>query len=197
VALGAPAPDLDDAARVRVDPARSSGVISKADGTSERVQPVRPRRNALAVGARQPEIGARGREEAVDAHVPLRDHRVEDAVHPRGRGERRLVGREAVARADDAPCGRSTRSSFARVHDVRSRRAKNDSVVPPSRSTCRRRAEERASSASSSRAREQRPRVKSVASGRSPPLVAARRRAPRQRQRAVDEREVGRRARAG
>ena len=44
------------------------------------------------MAAEQPEVGVARREEAVDAHMPLRDHRMKHAVHPRGGRERGFIG---------------------------------------------------------------------------------------------------------
>ena len=60
----------------------------------------------------------RRREQAVDAHVALRDHRVEHAAHPHGRGERRLVGHEAIAGAQDL----AVRAQHAQLLRARARR---------------------------------------------------------------------------
>src|SRR5262249_4417432 len=48
--------------------------------------------DALPVRAEQAEVAMYGRQEAIDADVSFRHHRVEDAAHPCGGGECCLVG---------------------------------------------------------------------------------------------------------
>ena len=57
--------------------------------------------DALAGRAEEAEVAPGRRQEAVDADVPLRQHRVEHPAHPHGGGQRGLVGRQRVAGADD------------------------------------------------------------------------------------------------
>ena len=62
----------------------------------------------LAVRAEQAEVAAHGRQEAVDADVPLRQHRMEHAAHPRRRRQRAFVGHAVACR-----CAASGRAAAA------------------------------------------------------------------------------------
>ena len=53
----------------------------------------------LAVRLEQPEIAVRRRQQTVEAHVPLREHRVEHALHPDGRRHRSFIRCDVQARA--------------------------------------------------------------------------------------------------
>src|SRR5262245_59044889 len=72
----------------------------------------------LAVQAEESKIAVHGRQEPVDAHVPLRNHRMEYTAHPGGRRERRLVRRNVAPRAQQM----TMRSQYAKLlrtqHDV-------------------------------------------------------------------------------
>src|SRR4029079_17913544 len=53
--------------------------------------------------------------------VPLRRHRVEHAGHPDGRGERRLVGNEAISRSEDQAVWAEDAQLLGSEHDVAAR----------------------------------------------------------------------------
>ena len=102
--------------RARTASARRSGVISKADGTSSSAPAaVLLDEDPLPVRAEQAEVRVRRREKAVDADVALREHRVEHAAHPHRGRERRLVGREALAGAQDLAVRPQARALLGRA----------------------------------------------------------------------------------
>ncbi len=72
----------------------------------------------LPMRAKQREVGVHRRQEAIDAHVTLRDHRMEDAVHPDGRGESRFVRRDVNTAAEDVAVWPQHGELFRRQRDV-------------------------------------------------------------------------------
>ena len=55
--------------------------------------------------AEQAEIAVRRGQKPIDADMALRQHGMKYAGHPDGRGQRRLVGNQAAARAQDVTVG--------------------------------------------------------------------------------------------
>ena len=91
-----PAAHLEQQVRLGVKPARAAGRHLEGGRLAEQVPgAVTLDEQPLAVRAEQPEVRVRRREEAIDADVPLREHRMEDAAHPYRRRQRRFVGHRA------------------------------------------------------------------------------------------------------
>ncbi len=94
--------NLDGAAGVPIDP--TAGLRCHLEG-GRHIEEVPTAadfgEDALAMGAEQAQVGVSRGQESVDAHVALRDHRMEHAVHPTRRGQGRLVGRGVPAGAEN------------------------------------------------------------------------------------------------
>ena len=114
VAVGGSRGDnFDGPALVAVDPAaRAERHLEGGRRVEQLPAPGEFNENALAVAAEKSEVAVTGAEEAVDAHVALRDHRVEHAAHPRRGRQRRLVGHKRCARAQQVPVGPQRRKLF-------------------------------------------------------------------------------------
>ncbi len=117
---GCPAAHLEQQPRLGVQPARATGRHLEGGWLVEQ-QPgaVTLDEQALAMRAVQPEVRVRCRQEAIDADMPLREHRMEDAAHPDGRRQRRFVGHQLVAGAQDLPMRAQARALLGRQHDMR------------------------------------------------------------------------------
>ena len=73
----------------------------------------------LAVRAEQPAIAVRGRKETIEAHVPLREHRMKHAFHPGGRGQRSFIRRDVQAGAQHVTVRPQYAQLLGAQHDVR------------------------------------------------------------------------------
>ena len=110
---------LDAASRMAVDPAAAVGphlerrrLVQQAPGAidlDEEAQPVR---------TEQPEVAAHGRQAAVDADVPLRQHRMEHAAHPCRRRQGAFVGNTMGAGAQQVAVRPQHRELLRAQHDV-------------------------------------------------------------------------------
>jgi hypothetical protein len=119
-----PAADLEKPPRIAVDPARTARRhLERRRSVEQPVSVVELDEDALPVRPEQPEVAVRGREQAIDAHVALRDHRVEHSAHPHRRGERRLVRGQRLAGAQDLTVAAQARALLRRQDDVRIRAA--------------------------------------------------------------------------
>ena len=128
---GCPAAHLEQQLRLGVQPARAAGRHLEGGRLAEQVPgAVTLDEQPLAVRAVQPEVRVRRREEAIDADVPLREHRMEDAAHPDRRRQRRFVGHQLVARAQDLPMGPQARALLGRQHDMRAVGAEEGQQLP-------------------------------------------------------------------
>jgi hypothetical protein len=117
-----PAAHLEEPAGMAVDPARAARRhLERRGGVEQRIALFELHEDALAVGAEQTEVAVRGREQAIDADMALRDHRMEHAAHPDGGGERRFVRNQRIARAQDLAVTAQARALLRRQHHVRIR----------------------------------------------------------------------------
>ena len=83
--IGSGGNDFDQAAAVLIDPA--AGVrrhFKRRWHIQQMPDAVDFDKDPLSMAAEEPEVGVAGRKEAIDAHMPLRDHRMKHAVHPCG-----------------------------------------------------------------------------------------------------------------
>ena len=128
---GGPAAHLEQQLRLGVQPARAAGRHLEGGRLAEQ-EPgaVTLDEQPLAVRTVQPEVRVRRREEAIDADVPLREHRMENAAHPDRRRQRRFVGHQLVARAKDLPVGPQARALLGRQHDMRAVGAEEGQELP-------------------------------------------------------------------
>src|SRR6476646_1088125 len=74
--------------------------------------------DSLSVRAEQTQVAVHRREEPVDAHMALGDHRMKDPTHPRGGGQRCFVGREMAAGAEQMPVRPEHPQLFRSQNDV-------------------------------------------------------------------------------
>ena len=102
-----------------IDPAAAFGLDLEGRGHAEQLPAVvELDEHAQAVRAEQPQVAVHGGQEAVDADMALRDHRMEHAGHPGGRGQRALVGHELRAGAQDVAVRPQHLRFLGAQHDV-------------------------------------------------------------------------------
>ncbi len=114
-----PAAHLEQQLLATIEPARAAGRHLERGRLGEQVPGgIALDEQAQAVRTEQPEVRVGGREEAVDADVALRHHRMEDATHPHRRRQRGLVGHEPIAGAQDLPMRPQAGALLGRHDDV-------------------------------------------------------------------------------
>ena len=103
-----------------IEPARAAGRHLERGRLAEQVPgSAALDEQAQSVRTEQSEVRVGGRQEAVDADVALRHHRMEDAAHPHRRRQRGLVGHEPIAGAQDLPMRPQAGALLGRHDDVR------------------------------------------------------------------------------